>query len=272
MIEILLPVYNGEKYLAEQIESIIAQTNHDWVIKIRNDGSSDNSHKVIKQYCERYPEKIINIDLPESNIGLVQSLNKLYEAEPHGDYIMFADQDDFWLPTKIEKCLSEAIEMERGNHNMPVMVCTDAKCVDQDLNVIDESFFESQKFPENIIGNVNKMAALNIVQGCTIMINKVASKYIFPMPLIMSIHDMWIALNCAYFGRVKYLKEPTILYRQHTSNVAGKVRVNSKYYLNRISHIKNTLTFIFKLNKNLKFNLNIPKVLFYKIIFMINRL
>ena len=272
MIEILLPVYNGEKYLQEQLDSIIKQTNQNWILKIRNDGSTDNSQKIIDKYCKEYPDKVFNIKSPECNIGLVNSLNYLKNAEPKGDYIMFSDQDDIWLPSKIDLSLAEVKQLENKNKNVPVMICTDAKCVDQSLNILEESFFCSQKFPKDIMGNINKMAALNVIQGCTIMINRAASSHIFPMPLIMTIHDMWIGLNCAYFGKVKYIYTPTILYRQHSSNVAGSIKINSEYYLKRLTKITDTLTFLLKLKKYLKFNISLGKIIYFKLKFMINRL
>ncbi len=272
MIEILLPVYNGEKYLREQIESILKQTNQNWILKIRNDGSKDKSQYIISKFCKKYPSKIVQIDCPKENVGLVQSINYLQQASPHGDYIMFADQDDIWLPHKIDKSLQEVKNLENGNTSLPVMVCSDVKCVDQNLDLLEESFFVSQKFPKDILGDVNKMAALNIIQGCTIMINKSAAKLIFPMPLIMSIHDMWIGLICAYFGTVRYIETPLMLYRQHSDNVAGSIDVSLKYYSKRLLKIKDTITFLFKLNSHLPFKLNLLKVWYYKFKYLIKRI
>lgn len=272
MIEILLPVYNGEKYLAEQIESILAQTNKDWILKVRNDGSKDNSQAVIDRYCNAYPDKIIMIDSPCENVGLVRSINYLQAAEPHGDYIMFADQDDVWLPDKLEVSINEIKTLEKDSPGKPAMICTDATCVDANLNVINSSFFESQRFPKDTFDDVNKMIALNVIQGCTIAINQQAVKYIFPMPLIMSIHDMWIGVNCAHFGNVKYLHQPTILYRQHSTNVAGSIDINFNYYLNRFKKFTETFRFILRMKRHLQFNIRIDKILYYKIKYMFSRI
>lgn len=272
MIEILLPVYNGEKYLAEQIDSILNQTNKDWILKIRNDGSIDDSQNIINRYCANYPNKIIKIDLPKENIGLVGSINCLQMAEPHGDYIMFADQDDIWLPTKIETTISEIQILEKNHPGKPVLVCTDATCVNASLDVIADSFFKSQKFPCDTFDDVNKMIALNVIQGCTMAINKNAIKHIFPMPLIMSIHDMWIGVNCAHFGVIKYLHCSTMLYRQHSSNVAGSNDVNLKYYVKRIEKIVDTMRFIYRMKKYLSFKIRIDKILYFKVKYMFLRI
>lgn len=272
MIEILLPVYNGEKYLAEQIESILAQTYNEWILKIRNDGSKDGSQAIIDRYCNTYPDKIVMIDSPKENVGLVQSINYLQAAEPHGDYIMFADQDDVWLPDKLEVSINEIKTLEKDNLGKPAMICTDATCVDANLNVINPSFFESQRFPYDTFDDVNKMIALNVIQGCTITINRHAVKYIFPMPLIMSIHDMWIGVNCTHFGKIKYLHHSTILYRQHLTNVAGSIDVSLKYYFYRLKNIAETFGFILRMKKHLQFNIRIDKIFYYKIKYMFSRI
>lgn len=272
MIEILLPVYNGGKYLNAQIDSIIRQSNNNWILKIRNDGSSDNSQSIIEKYCRKYPEKIFLIDSPKENLGLIRSLNCLMAAPPHGKYIMFSDQDDVWLHDKIEVSLEEITKLEGLDGDLPVMICTDAKCVDADLNIINESFFVSQKFQDGIIGNINKMIALNVVQGCTIMMNRKALEVSYPLPDKLSVHDMWIGINCAYYGKVKYIYRPTLLYRQHQSNVLGSLNIGLKYYLSRMKQVKSTLSSIIWLKNSLSFNIRLDKVLYYKLKYMFCRL
>lgn len=272
MIEILLPVYNGEKYLKEQIESIIAQTSTDWVLKIRNDGSSDNSQNIIDHYVKNYPDKIIEIKEPSNNLGLIGSLNRLLEAAPHGDYIMFSDQDDVWLPKKISMTLKEMTKLESENSGKPVLVCTDATCVDSNLNTTEPSFFESQKFPDDVIGDLNKMAALNVIQGCTIMINREAYNFIYPMPMNLPVHEKWLGLNCALHGAISYVHTPTLLYRQHGKNVLGSLNINYHYYLKRVGKFVSTLSVLFSLNKHLGYKLNIAKVLYFKFKYMFQRI
>ena len=113
MVEILMPVYNGEKYLAEQIDSILSQSYSEWILKIRNDGSTDNSQTIIDQYCNKYPDKIKCIKEPKENIGLIKSLNILLE-NPIGNYLMFSDQDDIWLKDKIIDTLTEIKKIEKN--------------------------------------------------------------------------------------------------------------------------------------------------------------
>ena len=269
-VTILMPVYNGEKYLSEQIESFLSQTYKEWELIIRNDGSNDNSQSIINIYCKRYPDKIKFVAEPKENLGLVKSLNVLLD-HASSDYIMLSDQDDVWLPEKIEISLKKVQELE-GNGDIPVMICTDAKCVDTNLNVIEESFFESQKFQDGVIGDTEKMMALNEVQGCTVMINKKAKEYICPLPDFMHIHDMWIGIMISHFGKVAYIPQPTLLYRQHDHNTLGSTSVSLSYYLRRTNTIGYFIKSRYLLIQRLPFKINFPKWLWYKLYYAFLRM
>ena len=232
MIEILLPVYNGEKYLREQIDSIINQNFFDWVLKIRNDGSKDDSQKIINEYCCRFPGKIIEIDSPKNNIGLLQSINYLLKSEPYGEYVMFSDQDDVWLSDKIDITLKKMKELENTFENCPIAVFTDLMVVDKKLNILHDSYFESQRIFPDACKNYMSALALNVAPGCTIMINKIAKQCIYPLKSL--IHDYWIICNVAYYGKCDYINRPTILYRQHGNNSIGAENVGFKYLIKRL--------------------------------------
>lgn len=272
MVEILLSVYNGEKYLNEQLDSILNQTYKNFVIKIRNDGSKDESQKIIDYYCQRFPDKIININKINKNVGLVESLNILLSTVKYGNYIMFSDQDDFWFRDKIEVSLKEIKKHENKNKNIPVMICSDASCTNSNLEIIANSFSSYQKLPIDNIKDVNKLAALNVIQGSTIMTNYTAYQYFYPMPLIMKIHDMWIGLNCLYYGHLVYIRKPLLYYRQHQDNVVGSSNITIEYYLKRLSNLFTIIKFYYNLKKNLTFKISLFKILLFKIIFMIKRI
>lgn len=272
MIEILLPIYNGEKYLVEQIESIINQTNTDWVLKIRNDGSKDNSQAIINQYCHDYPGKIIEIDSLKENVGLVQSLNYLLTAEPHGDYIMFSDQDDIWYNYKVERSLNEIKRLEQIYSAIPLAVCTDSQCVDSRLEVTAPSFFKSQKFPDNILGNIHKMLALNIVQGCTLITNNLAKEKYYPIPSFLNVHDMWIAVIIAFYGEIFYYKNATMSYRQHEQNILGEINVDLHYYIDRSKSMLNTILLLRQIQSELPFKTSLAKILYYKLYYALKRI
>lgn len=272
MIEILLPVYNGEKYLAEQIESILNQTNRDWILKIRNDGSTDGSQMIINEYCRTHSAQILDVTKEPENIGLIKSLNELSNEEPHGDYMMFADQDDVWLPNKIQLTMEKLKCCENSNQNEPIMICTDAICVDESLNVISKSFFASQKFPADTFGDINRMIALNVIQGCTIILNRHAANIAFPIPAFMNVHDMYIGVSVRSSGVVEYLHKPTLLYRQHSHNELGSKEISLKYYMMRCLSAISTLRMIYRLRKYLPVRISMGKIIRYKFYYAYKRI
>lgn len=268
-VQILMPVYNGEKYLREQIDSFLRQTYSEWELLIRNDGSCDNSQLIIDEYCNKYPGKIRFIDTPKENIGLVRSLNVLLN-QADADFIMFSDQDDIWLPEKMEWSLGEIQRIEK--RGKPAMICTDVTCVDECGRTICQSLFQNMHLIDSVMGNKQKMLALNIIQGCTIMINKSAKVKIYPMPEYMRMHDMWIGAVVAHYGTTSYLHKQTMLYRQHNRNVVGSVSVNANYFRKRLIWLPRTIKYCKQLSADLPFTVNIPLVIYYKFFYSFKRL
>lgn len=271
-INILLPVFNGADFISDQIESILKQSIHDIRLLIRDDGSCDNSKRIIDSFQQKYPDIISVIHGPLKNIGLIESLNYLYEADHNSDYYMFADQDDVWLPNKIQLTLDKMREIEDLNPKLPVMICTDSTCVDENLRILEKSFFRSQKFPYDTFDNISKMIALNVVQGCTMMINNIGMKLIFPLPSWIKVHDSYISVFIAEKGKVVYLHESTMLYRQHSQNVLGSIDIGIGYYLSRSKQAINTIKYIVKFKNSLASRPSLISVLYYKIKYAIQRI
>ncbi len=214
----MLAVFNGEKYLKEQIESILAQTFSDIKIIIRDDGSTDNSADIIKDFCSRYSDKVFCLEGSPTG-SAAQNFAKLLEA-CNDDYIMFCDQDDIWLPQKIEKTLDAMKASEGENGEIPTLVHSDLKVVDENLNVISDSFFEFQRlYQENI--TLSKLLVQNYVTGCTVMINRALAQKCGKIPRDCIMHDWWLALTAQLFGKIVCVNEPTMLYRQHSDNQVG---------------------------------------------------
>ncbi len=216
----MLAVYNGEKYLKEQIESLLSQTVSDIKIIIHDDGSTDSSAEIIKLYCEKYPNTISCLDGKPTG-GASQNFALLLQScDESFDYIMFCDQDDVWLPQKIEKTLALMQASEGENRDIPVLVHTDLKVVDGTLNVINESFFDFQKLKQDNI-TLPRLLVQNYVTGCTVMINRALRKKCGKIPKDCIMHDWWLALTAVIFGKLICLKESTMLYRQHSDNQVG---------------------------------------------------
>lgn len=217
MVTVLLAVYNGEKYLKQQIDSIMGQTVRDIKIIIRDDGSTDNSLQIIDDYCNKYPQTISKLEGTPTGSAKQNFAELLKNCD--SDYIMFCDQDDVWLPQKVEKTFA-AMKSAEGDGKMPVLVHTDLKVVDQNLDVISPSFFNFQKLIQDDI-TLSGLLVQNYVTGCTIMINRALKEKCGAIPQSCIMHDWWLALVAVAFGRLVCVNEPTMLYRQHSGNQVG---------------------------------------------------
>ncbi len=220
MIAILLAVYNGEKYLKQQIESLLSQTVTDAKIIIHDDGSNDSSADIINLYATQYPDRVISLQ-GEATGGAAKNFAYLLACcDDSFDYIMFCDQDDVWLPDKCEKTLAAMNDAEANDRDTPVLVHTDLRVVDRSLGIINESFFDFQKLVQADI-TLPKLLVQNYVTGCTVMINRALRKKCGTVPPGCIMHDWWLALVAVIFGKLVCVNEPTMLYRQHGNNQVG---------------------------------------------------
>lgn len=214
----MLAVYNGEKYLKEQIDSILGQSVKDIKIVIRDDGSTDNSADIIDYYCKEYPDVISCIGGAPTG-SAKQNFARLLEC-CDDDYIMFCDQDDVWYPHKIEQTLNIMQKNEGGNNKKtPFLVHTNLTVVDENLKVISESFFDYQKL--SYVMSLPQLLVQNNVTGCTVMINRALKEKCGSIPNDCIMHDWWLGLVATVFGKVDYTSESTMYYRQHSNNQVG---------------------------------------------------
>ena len=237
--EILMATYNGGKYLREQIESILAQDTDSWHLTISDDGSADDTVEIIEEYVSNYPDKI----------GRVHSGRKFGNARDHffwlmskcdAKYMMFADQDDVWDSDKVRLML-ESLESGSIKYgpDVPLLVFSDQRVVDENLNVINESFMDMQLQNPRYIDYRN-LIFQNIVSGCCMAINKslseIALRYKNAENIVM--HDWWVAIVAAKFGHIAYVSKALSNYRQHGDNSVGARDVSSKeYYIYKLEHI-----------------------------------
>ena len=140
-IAILMATYNGEKYLREQIDSLLNQTCQDWHLYVHDDGSKDGTVNIVKSYAERYPDKVTLLDYPPQGGACRNFLSLLEKAEAR--YYMFCDQDDVWLPEKIALSLEEMKRQEALHLQKPVVIHTDLHIVDDKLTVIGKADFDA---------------------------------------------------------------------------------------------------------------------------------
>ncbi len=240
MIVILLAAYNGEKFLKDQIDSILAQTYTDWKLVVQDDCSTDSTYDIVLCYANKYPEKIVAVSRRENSGGAANNFfNMLRYADE--DYMMFSDGDDIWLPEKLNITLDMMRKLEAKNgEDMPLLVHTDLKVVDSQLCEISGSLLKRQYLNCNN-WQLNHLLAQNIVTGCTLMANRRLTEMIGAPPTHAAMHDWWFALTASAFGEIGFVKQPTVLYRQHGTNLVGAKNAKSiNYYLRRLLSIRKT--------------------------------
>jgi len=219
-IDLLLATYNGGRYLEDQISSIVNQTNHDWQLIARDDGSSDVTCNILTKLVETYPERIRVLQDDGRRLGVIGNFSRLMEISS-SEYTMFSDQDDVWLADKIEISLKRMEELEkRYGKETPILIHSDLKVVNDTMDEIAGSFWKYQLLDPNIT-SLNRLLIQNNITGCTMIINKALRDKSLPIPDGVVMHDWWIALVASRFGAIDHLPQATMLYRQHGSNVEG---------------------------------------------------
>ena len=221
-VNILMSTYNGQQFLAEQIRSIQEQSYTDWTLFIRDDGSSDNTKEILKDF-EHQDSRIHIIDSDKSdNLGVIKSFHKLVNHD-RADYYFFSDQDDVWLPNKLELSLKEA---QNYLADLPLMVYMDLKVVNQDLEIMTESMVKSQSHHANT--ELVQELTENTVTGGVAMINHALAEMWQETDDIL-MHDWYLALLASAFGNLVFIDQPGELYRQHSDNVLGARTLSKRF-------------------------------------------
>ena len=242
MIDILLATYNGEKYIGQQIDSIRCQTYGDWQLLIHDDGSSDNTISIVKELSLKdsrirlIEDGVVHLGVAKNFIHLLQ-----YSTSP---FVMFCDQDDVWLPNKIELTLSK-MKTEEDIKMRPILVHTDMQVVDSSLQVIASSFWKQMRLLPQYNSYYDLLACHN-ANGCTILLNGMAKQEILRNPSTAPMHDIWAALAVAAHkdGLVTYIEDCTMLYRQHENNVVGSHNTSVFTLMKKIVHLRTIMLHI----------------------------
>jgi glycosyltransferase involved in cell wall biosynthesis len=212
-VQILLSTYNGEKYIEQQLDSLLKQDYGNVEILIRDDGSKDNTISIIETYSKQY-----------SNIKVIKGINKgvissffelLSEASETADYFAFCDQDDYWKSSKVSRAVQL---MEKEVSGVPLLYFSRLDIVDENLQ-----FLKHSQIPPRGVGFLNALIQ-NVATGCTIVFNKTMLQLFktrVPDVNKVTMHDGWFYLLGAAFGKIIYDQESHLLYRQHSSNALG---------------------------------------------------
>lgn len=217
----LLPVYNGQAFLHEQIDSCLAQPG--LRILARDDGSHDATMTILREYRERSGERFeaYPSDNPGENLGVTGNVAWLL-SRLQTPYFMLADQDDVWEENKSARLREamRALEQEHGA-NAPLLVYSDASLVDDAGKQLAPSYFAFAGVPPGWGESLRRALVMSPAPGCTMMGNKALAKAALPFPGEIFMHDWWLLLVANALGGVRAVNEPLVRYRQHGANALG---------------------------------------------------
>ncbi len=234
-IEVVLPTYNGAPYLEAQLASIHAQTLRPSRVLLRDDGSTDATPVVIHALRERYGDWL-QVLPADGNLGCTANVNRLLQATT-APYVALADQDDLWLPQKLEQALALMQQLElRHGAAMPLLVHTDLELVDGQAQPLGCRYLERQRLDPERTDPVD-LALTNVVTGCTALLNRALVQKALPIPAEALMHDWWLALVASAFGQIALAEQPGVLYRQHGANVLGAQGLGLRYWRQRLQSL-----------------------------------
>lgn len=226
-VQVLLSTWNGETWLAELLDSLERQTFADWELLVRDDGSADKTVKLLLEWQQRHPDKLVYLDVDGVRLGSTASFSYLVSVSS-APYLMFCDQDDVWFPEKIEVEYNAARKLsEVHGEQLPLLVHTDLALVNENKLLMPGSFWAWRDL--DVHQQKQDYLLTNTVTGCATLFNRAAADKAFPVPEGVQYHDRWLGLVCAWFGVVHPVSRASLFYRQHEANVVGAGLTNYQH-------------------------------------------
>ena len=222
-VQILLATYNGEKFLREQLDSIVNQEYKFWELLIHDDGSKDNTILIIKEYQNNYPEKIKLLnDQKVFSSASKNFFHLIQNRSRKANLYCFCDQDDIWNKSKL-RIIVENYNLQEDKQ--PLLIHSDLSLIDEEAKLLEKSHNKLINYQKN---SISKKTSLyyNPVPGCAMTINSaLANKISYSKYMVM--HDWWILLSAMYINvTIIYFDIPLVAYRQHSGNVLGYEKNN----------------------------------------------
>lgn len=215
MISIAMATYNGEKYLCEQLDSILNQTCTDFELIICDDCSQDSTVAILREYGEK--DSRIQLHINEKNLGFKKNFEKAIKL-CQGEYIALADQDDIWTPNHLEVLLEKLGDC--------CLVCSNAQFIDSDGLLLGGAVKpESVYIADKGNGQFLQLLHGNFVQGCTSLFKRELVSSLFPIPEEFKMHDYWIGLIATIKSGINYVPEKLVNYRVHSNNASEPKQV-----------------------------------------------
>lgn len=243
-IAILLGVYNAEKYIVEQLDSVLCQTYQDFTLYIRDDASIDNTLALISKFITNYD----NIILIKDNFGNLGCNGNYFHLLSiiDSDFYMFCNADDFWVDNKIELSMIEMEKLKNYYSDFPIIIHSDLSVTDEKLNVIHESLWRFNNLDPKEIKSYNELGVCNTVAGATMLFNRKVKELTFPVNPFAPFFDHWMSLQTKKHGGIIIpIYKPLVFYRQIGSNLAA-VNIGEK---NTILYKIRNIAKVYKINK-----------------------
>ncbi len=206
MISVCIPTYNGEKFIHEQLSSILNQLGNDDQVVISDDSSTDSTIEIINSFNDKRIILLIDNNFKSPIFNLENALKNA-----SGDYIFLSDQDDVWLSNRVALTLEYLKNYD--------LVVVNGSIVDANKKTILPSYFEWKKSRSGFLKNLFKNSYL----GCSLAFNRKILKNILPFPKKIAMHDIWIGLVSEIVGKTFFLDEKLFLYRRHENNVTFSI-------------------------------------------------
>lgn len=224
-LTVLLATFNGAKYLPEQLESLRQQSFTDFKILVRDDGSTDGTLAILNDARQFWGNRLCILHDRQPRLGPSQSFARLLHSADT-PYVSFCDQDDYWLPTKLQAGMDRIRDLEGISRTVPSMVCSDVVVTDARLQPVSPSYFAKHNFSvsDGRDLQLGRLVFRNYAIGATTMINRALIRACGGIPPEAVMHDWWLALLATCLGKVAVLDEPLMLYRQHGANAVGSRR------------------------------------------------
>lgn len=210
-VSILVATYNGATYLAEQMDSILAQVSPDDEVIVVDDCSSDNTFAMLSDYARRFPAVIALRN--EKNLGVRKTFERLLHLA-RKDIVFLSDQDDIWVQGRKAR-MTDALHQDGC-----VAVLANSLILTE--NGIDRAFYPEPHHPD--VASIWRNFARNAFIGCCMAFRRDILAIALPFPERLSMHDWWLGTCAMAVGRVCYLPEPSLLYRRHGGNLSSSTR------------------------------------------------
>lgn len=220
-VQVLLATYNGERFLREQLDSVLSQSGVTVRILAHDDGSSDRTASILNEYARQYAHQVEVLN-DGKRLGSARDNFKHLLCASSADYVAFCDQDDVWLPEKLQLSMQAMRRLEgTAGAAKPLLVFTDARVVDESLRTVHASLWHSNNLRDAASPTLASLLTENVVTGCTALLNRPLAMRMRTMPAAAQMHDHWAALLACGLGALQALPQATVLYRQHAANVIG---------------------------------------------------